>query len=177
MEIHLCMEFYQPPWFHPHEMHCRPATLIRRFPYSTTVESFVFIWRILQCCHFVVFPSQFLRSKTVDNRPPYHQMYCQNRHYLVSVLVVSVKTMSVVHTQGQFLSVDRYLRTDINTCTLLLQAVRGSWMYRNAVQGRTMLCSIIELIHGGLYLELGCRYSFGSWECRRNWKCCNNSLQ
>lgn len=155
MEIHLCMEFYQPSRFHPHEMHCRSATLIFRLPYSITAwptrlmfvlrkafyydylqfsgtklfarwyrqapccflkgagsqfsimhvlwnafrllqqnQSFIVIWRIFQCCHFLVFPRQFLNSETVDNRPPYHWMYYQNRHYLVSVLVVPVKTMN-----------------------------------------------------------------------------------
>ena len=33
-------------------------------------------------------------------------------------------------------------------------------MYRNAVRGRTMLCSTTELIKGGSYLRLGYRYFF-----------------
>lgn len=43
-----------------------------------------------------------------------------------------------------------------------MQAVGRSEMYRNVVQGRSMLCSVIEVIKGGLYLGLDYSYSFCS---------------
>ena len=175
MEIHLCMEFYQPPWFHPHEMHCRPATLICRFPYSTTVwptrlmfalgkalyyhylqfsgtELFAPLAssstmllpqrsrvsplhgvRVVKCIQtsaaksifrfhlkdfpmlpFCSLPQAIFTFWDSGYRLPYHQKYCQNRHYLVSMLVVSAKTTNGVHMQGQYLNVDIHSRTDKN---------------------------------------------------------------
>lgn len=83
---------------------------------QTCAENSVFHFHLkdFQCCHFVVSPRRFLLSETVGNRPQNHQMCCQNRHCLVSVLVVSAKTRKGAQMQGQPLNIDTHSHTDIN---------------------------------------------------------------